>query len=151
MQMENVNPDNLPIPHPTLFKSTEKSKELVVVDKPINKTGRKGIEITDDLLKKAEALAAQGLTNQEIAYCIGMGESTLYEKAKRYPELMESIEVGRAKGVQIIANAVFNKAKAGHFPAQKFFLERRGDWHQKSELEVDGTIKMVVAAEHVDM
>ena len=43
-------------------------------------------------LNAVESLAAQGLSKKEIAYCLDIGESTLYERQKKDPEFLEAIK-----------------------------------------------------------
>jgi len=127
---------------PSKSKGTKVPVELKeAIDTETKGVGRPLIEINQNILEKAETLASQGLTQKEIALCLGMGESTFYEKVKAYPEFLESIQVGQAKGVATIANAVFNKAQKGDMTAATFYLRNRapdlfGDRHK-----VDLTLK----------
>ena len=97
--------------------------------------GRPAIPITDEVCKKAESLAAQGLTQAQIASVLGMGESTLYEKIKEYPEFLEAIEAGKAKGIATVTNALFNKAKDGDVPAMKYYLNNRDNANWKDRID----------------
>ena len=101
-------------------------------------TGRPKIKITQKICKKAEHLASQGLTMSQIADVLGIGESTLYEKQNEYPEFMESIKKGKAKGVAVITNALFEKAKEGDNTAMIFYLKNRAGWKDKIETEHTG-------------
>lgn len=96
---------------------------------------RPTVEITADLLKKVEALAAQGLTNDQIAYSIGHAPSTLYAKKKMNSELSEAISRGKAKGIATLTNSLFNKAKSGDIGAIKYFLNNRDreNWQERPE------------------
>ena len=89
---------------------------------------------------KIEALAAQGLTMEQIAYSLGMGESTLYEWKKNKPEVSEAIKRGRAKGVATVTNALFQSAKGGNTTAQIFYLKNRdpSEWKDRKEHELTG-------------
>jgi len=101
---------------------------------------RPSIKIDNDLCLKAESLAAQGLTSDQIASVLGMGESTLYEKQKQYPEFSEAIKKGRSKGIATITNTLFNKAKSGDNTAMIFYLKNRAGWKDKVETEHSGEI-----------
>jgi len=106
-------------------------------------------EITDDLCKRAEALAAQGLTVSQIANVLGMGESTLYEKQQEFPEFSESIKRGRDKGIASITNALFTAARGGNLGAMIFYLKNRAGWKDKIETEHTGEgIKVDVKLGH---
>ncbi len=93
--------------------------------------GNAFIVITPDMLEKAERLAARGLTMEQIAYSIGMGTSTLYDKAKENLELSEAIKRGKAKGIATIANALFEGAKNGNTTSQIFYLKCRAKWKEE--------------------
>ena len=97
--------------------------------------GQKPFKITPAILKKAEALAATGINQRQIAANLGMGESTFYEKLVSVPELADRIATGRQKGITLVVNAVFNKAKAGDIQAAKYFLNNKdkADWKEKIE------------------
>jgi hypothetical protein len=106
----------------------------------MKKRGRPEIEINDDVCRKAEALAAQGLNMQQIADSLGIGLSTIYDKAEDYPELLESIKIGRSKGIAIVTNALFEKARNGDNVAMIFYLKNRAGWADKVENENRTTI-----------
>ena len=87
-----------------------------------------------------EALAAQGLTKKEIAHCLGIGESTLYDKMTQFPEFIESFQKGRSKGIAKVSNVLFQKAIAGDNGCMFFFLERRGEWIKQDTIKHEGEI-----------
>lgn len=89
--------------------------------------GRPAIEITEDLCRKAESLAAQGLTMEQIALSLGMGERTLYEKKAEYTQFSQAINAGQAKGVAIITNKLFERAQGYSHPEEKIFCSKNGD------------------------
>lgn len=89
---------------------------------------------------KVEALAAQGLTMDQIASCLGVGRSTLYERMGTEADVMDAIKRGRAKGVATVSNALFQSAKGGNITAQIFYLKNRApqDWRDRREHELSG-------------
>ena len=103
--------------------------------------GRPLIEITPEICKKAEQLAAQGLIMTQIAAVLGMGERTLYEKVENYPQFSQAIEAGRAKGIAQVTNALFKKATEGDTAAQKYYLNNRDkpNWKDRIESTVQGS------------
>jgi len=105
-----------------------------------NSIGRPEIIIDEVLLKKAEGFASNGLNQKELAFVLGMGESTFYEKIKEFPELMESIEVGRAKGVAVIKNKFFEKAKDGDNHCMTLYLKNNSDLKDRHDIEHGGAI-----------
>jgi predicted transcriptional regulator len=78
-----------------------------------------------DICARASEMASRGLTVAQIADCLGVSESTLYNKQEEYLEFMESIKRGRSKGMDEITNALFEKAKAGDNTSMIFYLKTR--------------------------
>jgi len=89
---------------------------------------------------KVEQLAAQGLTIGQIARCLEVGRSTLYEKMGGKPDLLDAVKRGRAKGIATITNALFQSAKGGNVTSQIFYLKNRQPdlWRDRRELEHSG-------------
>jgi|TARA_R110000796_G_C14445490_1_gene422801 transposase len=101
----------------------------------IKKVGRPEIQITDEVLKRAEMYAAQGLTMPQIASVLGMSETTLYDKKSRFTEFSDAIKRGKDKGIATITNALFNKAREGDNTAMIFYLKNQAGWQDKTEKE----------------
>ena len=97
------------------------------------KIGRPAFKITPEICKKAESLAAQGLTLEQTAHTLGISYQTLNEKKKEFADFSEAIELGKAKGIATVTNALFNKAKDGDVPAMKYYLNNRdnGNWKDR--------------------
>lgn len=104
-------------------------------------------EITPEIIKQAEKLAARGLTMEQIAHSVGMGTSTLYDKAVKNLELAEAIKKGRARGIATVANSLYEAAKNGNTTAQIFYLKCRAQWREEdpSEKQDDGIEKAKAA------
>lgn len=100
--------------------------------------GRPAFKLTKDLLVKAEAMAAQGLTMDQIASVLHIAPGTLYAKKKEYKELDEAIKRGKDKGIATIANALFQKAKSGDTTSMIFFLKCRANWKETQKHELTG-------------
>jgi len=102
--------------------------------------GRPAFEITEAVCKKAESLAAQGLTQYQIAAVLGMGERTFYEKIKQYPQFMQAVEEQKIYGPdKIIVYKKFNKKlvtsayqDAGHHYSISIPSKDIGDYEQLS-------------------
>ena len=113
-------------------KKVKAKKKLTVKKNPVakkkvklEKRGRPPYEITDKVCEKARSIAAQGLTIKQIAYVLGMGETTLLEKQKLFPTFKWSIKKGRAEGIKKVSNALFKKAIGGGDTAMIFYLKNR--------------------------
>ena len=89
-------------------------------------------------LQQVEALASRGLTLEQIAANLGIDASTLHRKKAQMQELQDAINRGRSKGISLIANKLFEKAKSGNVAAMIFFLKARGGWSEKAEMTLRG-------------
>jgi len=108
----------------------------------IRKVGRPGLEITPELLDKVEGLAAQGLTQEQIALSTGMCLATLHNKKNENIDFLEAIKRGQAKGVATVANALFQSATTGrNTVAQIFYLKNRASQEWKDRTEHAGTLE----------
>ena len=103
--------------------------------KKSKKVGRPAIIIDEEICKRAEAYAAQGLTMVQIANVLGIGETTLYEKRQEYSEFSEAIKRGKNKGIATITNALFTKAREGDNTAMIFYLKNQAGWQDRVEKE----------------
>tara|TARA_R110000823_G_scaffold43563_1_gene113154 strand:- start:1515 stop:1988 length:474 start_codon:yes stop_codon:yes gene_type:complete len=110
----------------------------------IKKIGRPQIVIDEDLCKKAETLAAQGLTMEQIANVLGMSETTLYDKKGKFSEFSQAIKRGKDKGIASITSALFTKARNGDNTAMIFYLKNRAGWQDKIEKETIIEQKQVI-------
>ena len=109
----------------------------------VESVGRPEFEITEKVIKEVEKYAALGLPDYQIAHCIGISTDTFVEKKKAYSEFSEALTNGRAKGIGVITNALFDSAKGGHFPAQKYYLNNRApdDWADMKAIEHSGIVE----------
>ena len=103
--------------------------------KKTKKTGRPEILINDEMIRRAEAYAAQGLTMPQIASVLGMSQTTLYDKKSKFSEFSEAIKRGKDKGIATITNALFNKARDGDNTAMIFYLKNQAGWQDRVEKE----------------
>ena len=97
------------------------------------KVGRPKLDITPEDIKKAEALASQGLTQEQIFYSLGIGKSTYYLRKAEIKEFSDAIKRGQAKGIATVTNALFKKAVKGDNVAMIFYLKNRDplNWSDK--------------------
>jgi len=80
---------------------------------------------TPEACEQAREMASRGLTVAQIADCLGLGERTVYEKQKDYPQFMQAIKKGRAEGLNSVSNALFEKATQGNVTAMIYYLKTR--------------------------
>lgn len=86
-----------------------------------------------ELLSKVEMLAAQGLTDGQIAEVIGVSRRTITNYKTHDCAFCAAIKRGEAKGVAQITNALFTSAKNGNLGAQVFYLKNKAGWSDKLE------------------
>lgn len=91
-------------------------------------------------LAKVEALAANGLTQQQIADSLGISERTLYKNKKENAEIAEAIKRGRNKGIAYVTNALMSKIKSGNVTAMIFYLKTQAGWKETNVNEITGTV-----------
>lgn len=99
--------------------------------------------ITPERIADVEKYAALGLTKEQIAYNMGITYKTLNEKSKEDSEFCDAIKRGQAKGIQIVANALFNNAINGNTVAQIFFLKARAKWCEQDVINIEDAQKRI--------
>ena len=87
-------------------------------------------------LAKVEVMAANGLTQQQIADSLGISVSTLYGRKRESEEFEEAIKRGKAKGVALVTNELMKQVKSGNVTAMIFFLKARAGWKEKNEVDL---------------
>jgi hypothetical protein len=86
-------------------------------------------------LDLVEQLAANGLTDQQIAAFFGMSLLELRKKKKVSEMLDRALATGQAKGVAKVANKLFlNATVENNLIAQIFYLKARGGWREADKL-----------------
>ncbi len=86
-------------------------------------------------LARVTELASKGLSQEQIAAALGISERTLRNRKAESAEFAEAIEKGRALGIEEVANALFENAKAGNVTAQIFFLKAQAKWKDKHDAD----------------
>lgn len=97
--------------------------------------------LKEDNLLLLEGWARDGLTDEQIAKNIGIGERTLYEWKEKYPQISQSLKKGKEVVDYEVENALLSSALGGNTTAQIFWLKnRRPDkWRDKQKEETDKT------------
>lgn len=91
-------------------------------------------------LAKVEALAANGLTQQQIAASLGISERTLYNSKRDNADFAEAIKRGKAKGIAVVTNKLMEQCKNGNTTAIIFFLKTQAGWKETQITEHTGEI-----------
>lgn len=86
-------------------------------------------------VKDVERLAGLGLTEEQIAHCVGVSLSTLKRQKANDELLQASIKRGRSKAVSDVSNALFQAAISGNVTAMIFYLKNRyhDAWSDRQE------------------
>lgn len=98
-------------------------------------------------LKQVETLAANGLTQQQIADALGISARTLYNQKKLNADFAEAIKKGKAKGIAIVTNKLMEQAKEGNTTAIIFFLKTQAGWKERQEIDVKSNVRVEQKAE----
>lgn len=86
-------------------------------------------------LQQVEMLAANGLTQQQIADSLGISVSTIESRLRENEEFKDAIKKGKAKGIALIANQLFEKAKSGDTTSIIFYLKTQAGWKETQAVE----------------
>ena len=88
---------------------------------------------------RVEMLAAQGLSQEQIADVLGISERTLRNRKKESAEFAEAIKRGQSKGIALATNKLMEQVRDGNLGAICFFLKCRGAWSEKLKIESNNT------------
>ena len=89
-------------------------------------------------LKQVESLAANGLTQEQIAAALGISESTLTKRKKENTDFTDAIKRGKAKGIALVTNKLMESIKGGNITAMIFFLKTQAGWKETNVQEHTG-------------
>ena len=89
-------------------------------------------------LKQVESLAANGLTQEQIAAALGISESTLHKRKQENTEFTAAIKRGKAKGIALVTNKLMESIKGGNMTAMIFFLKTQAGWKETNVQEHTG-------------
>ena len=87
-------------------------------------------------LKQVESLAANGLTQEQIASALGISESTLTKRKKENTDFTDAIKRGKAKGIALVTNKLMESIKGGNMTGMIFFLKTQAGWKETNVQEV---------------
>jgi IS30 family transposase len=109
-----------------------------------NKKGRVGRKkiVLDPI--KVKRLAAQGLSQKQIAKAMGCAWSTLNANRKRSKDFNAAYEQGVAEGLSAVTNSLYEQALDGNTTASIFFLKNRDDsrWRDRVETTHDHQLSL---------
>lgn len=86
-------------------------------------------------LDEIEMMASVGMTTQQIAEALHIAPSIFGRMQKNDPYIVEAVERGKARGVKMVTDALFQNALKGNVAAQIFYLKNKAAWADKQELD----------------
>jgi hypothetical protein len=90
-------------------------------------------------LDEIEAMACVGLTQTQMAEALRVPPAQFGRMVTNDPFIQEAIEQGKARGVKMVADALFANALRGNVAAQIFSLKARAGWSDKQEVDLKTT------------
>lgn len=96
--------------------------------------------LTNEGLMKIEALAKNGLTDEQIAQNMGIGTRTLYEWKYKYPQISQAIKKGKEIVDCQVENALLKRALGYEYEEVKTYIE---EVDGKKKKKVEKVIKHV--------
>ncbi len=110
----------------------------------MSRGGRKGKYhdwITEEGLLKIEGWARDGLTDEQIAYNIGITRTTLYDWKNKYPDISNALKRGKEVIDRQVENALLKRALGYEYEEVKQIIEK--DENGKDRKRIEKTIKHV--------
>jgi hypothetical protein len=90
-------------------------------------------------LDEIEAMACIGLSQGQMAEALRIQPGLFGRMTTNDPMLNEAIDRGKARGVKMVADALFANALKGNVAAQIFTLKARAGWSDKQEIDLKTT------------
>ena len=87
-------------------------------------------------------MAANGLTQEQIAAALGISESTLTKRKKENTDFTDAIKRGKAKGIALVTNKLMESIKGGNMTGMIFFLKTQAGWKETNVQEHTGSVKI---------
>jgi hypothetical protein len=116
--------------------SGDEAKEMTLVEsanalvKPMG-----GFKVpTPAAMDLVERLSSKGMSEGAIAYCIGVSNPTWISWKDKYPELMERLRRGQARGVNLAAEVVYRGLQQGDKACAIFYLKSKDNWRENAAL-----------------
>ena len=103
-------------------------------------------------IRKDRGPGFRGLSQQDIAYCIGIHPTTLSEKKYENEQLQEALKRGKAKGLAQITNALFEQALSGSVGAACFYLKNRDseNWTDTQSIKAEINVSKLSDSQLLD-
>lgn len=104
-------------------------------DKRKNNGGQNKVNIKDEDLPKIEAMAANGLTVEQIAQVLGMSKATFDKRKAEVDKIAKAHEAGRNKASNNVGKSLYQQAINGNTNAIKLYYGYAlGRWEKKESI-----------------
>jgi hypothetical protein len=100
--------------------------------------GRPRKELNPDQITQVGKMAGHGLTLDQIADCLNIGERTLRQRFSESEEVAAAYKRGKAVAINAVAKTVYQKAVAGEGAFPFFYLKTQAGWRETNRMEVTG-------------
>jgi hypothetical protein len=104
-------------------------------------------DISDDQILEIERMAGFGLSEAQIAHCLGMHPDTLRSNKRMSDRVFQAIQKGKALAEQKIGGRLFDKALDGDLGAIVWWEKTRADRRETIKQEVKSEVTVVNATE----
>lgn len=103
--------------------------------------GRKPFAVNEEVLNKIYTGASRGLSKEQVSVVLGWSRATFFDKIHKFPEILDAYDQGKEHGIDVVTNALFERAENGCFNSQKYYLSRRDKerWSEEKEEQKGNT------------
>jgi hypothetical protein len=99
------------------------------------KRGRKRKELSEEQIKRIEALAAIGMTKQQVAQSLGLAERTYFQRQSENLQIAQAYARGQIRAVEGVAGVLLQRALAGDGWAVSLYLKNVAGFGERVMLE----------------
>lgn len=100
-------------------------------------------DISDDQLLEIERMAGYGLSEAQIAHCLGMAPNTFARNKRMHERVLEAIQKGKANAEKAVGGRLFDKALQGDLGAIVWWEKTRADRRETIKQEVKSEVTVV--------
>ena len=97
--------------------------------------GNTAIVLTDDQILQVSGLASL-LSLEQMADYFGICRKTFLEIRKRQPEVDTQYNLGKAKGIGVVAKGLLQQAQEGNVQAAIFYLKTQAGWKDTTAVTI---------------
>lgn len=81
-------------------------------------------------LKVVSKLAELGMTEANIAYCVGISPSTFLRWKKDYPQVVDALDTGKSKLEKLAVGCLARGMQNNHYSSAMFILKTKFGWRE---------------------